>query len=208
MAIRFEDTPYAGLPGYTPANFSRDYEPQQFEDEKFIEEEISSLWLLRQQHVELVGTKRKVVRELDGNLGQLLYHAKLHLSKPGRSGGWSSWLNERKIHRTTADRLVRRFARSRGIELPHVAISEAKEPHEGQISVMACRAFRSVEKKLTTPMSRYLFIEVLVSKLGLSKESDETGTLVMRPDNAPAQERTPPVEPPMAVVEDEYEQVF
>jgi hypothetical protein len=183
MPVKFDHTLFAGVEGLTPANLSPNYDPKQFEDETFLEQEIGTLWTWRQQWVEEVGTRRKVVRDFDASLGQLLYHVKVLVAKPGRNGGWSSWLEERKIHRTTADRLIVRFARSRGIELPHVADSNVvAEPHEGQISTLAVGTAQRVERKLPSARSRFNFIDILAHRLGLTTERRTTGVHIADPD--------------------------
>jgi len=54
------------------------------------------------------------------------------LVKPGRNGGWSSWLADKKVARSSADRLVNRFAKSIAPKLPQGAVSE-QEPTEADI---------------------------------------------------------------------------
>ncbi len=208
MTMNWEETMFAGVEGLTPANLSPDYSTAEFEDENFLSSEINSLWAVRQQYDEGIKGHRTGIRKLDGALGQLLFNAKLLLAKPGRNGGWSSWLAERKIARATADRLVIRFAKSRDIDLKSTRES-INEPSEVEISKLVCTIAKRIEDKLTTQRSRYDLVCGLAHRLGLIITSDDAGLHIADP-SAPVTE--PPVQEPLAaassVEADAYHQVF
>jgi hypothetical protein len=69
--------------------------------------EISGLW---SSHVRAGGTIKRTaaeLRELRISLGAKLHQMKSLLSRPGRNGGWASFLAAQHIPLSTADRYVR-----------------------------------------------------------------------------------------------------
>jgi hypothetical protein len=184
--IRFEDSIFYGVPGWSEAVISPDYSKEELQDEKFLSETITELWTTRQHYSTEVKYERQCIRGLDSRLGQMFFQLKSILAKPGRNGGWSSWLAERNISRATADRLVVRFARSRGLynRLPHEA---SPEPTELQIKALCANIWPRCEKTLTTPQSRYAFLQCFLYRSGLAHDLHEHGTFLYEPGHEPAQ---------------------
>jgi hypothetical protein len=64
-----------------------------------------------EEHTKVQGSFRKSreeLKEVRDKLSRLLHEIKPLISRPGRGGGWSSFLAERQISRSTADALVRK----------------------------------------------------------------------------------------------------
>ena len=77
-------------------------------DEKYLSEEIDSLWANRQSYSRAIHAQKAEMRGFEKTLGEMLFTMKSILSKPGRGGGWSAWLKQRTIPipRASADRIV------------------------------------------------------------------------------------------------------
>ena len=137
----------------------------------FVPGEILYNWSARQNYRHIENVQKAEVLKLDVILGELLYRQKLKLSHLGRSGGWKSWLDEYKIPRATADRLVLEHAEYYSLtdELPHRNIAE---PLEGRICQSASRVSERVETMLTSPLSRMSFLRCLADLLELSVDYD------------------------------------
>lgn len=72
--------------------------------------EIKTLW---SDNVRLSSDRKataKELRQIRASLAERLYAMKSLLSRPGRGGQWRSWLKERGIPRSSADRLCDRHA--------------------------------------------------------------------------------------------------
>lgn len=171
----------APVPNWNPVTASGDFTEQELQDETFLTENIGHLWEWRQGYSIDAERNRKSIRGIDATLGQMFFNLKLILAKPGRNGGWSSWLAEHNISRSTADRLVRRFAKAHGIndKLSHDPISE---PTEVEVSKLSATVWRRVEGTLTTPRSRYDFLRCLMLRFGLTGTAQEHGVLLLDPD--------------------------
>jgi hypothetical protein len=184
--IKFEDTLFFGVPGYSPAVISPDYSIDELQDEKFLTETITELWTTRQLYSTEIKGERQCIRGIDSKLGQMMFQMKLILAKPGRGGGWSSWLVERGISRATADRLVNRFAKSRGLydQLSHEAVSA--EPTEIQINTLFASVWPRIERRLPTPRARYDFLRCYLYRSGLAHEWQNNGILVYEPGHEAA----------------------
>ena len=115
-----------------PALQSANCTPDELQNEAFLTDQIETLWRIRQCHANAIKTDLKGMRSVDKTLGHLLFQMKSLLVKPGRNGGWSSWLADKKVARSSADRLVNRFAKSIAPKLPQGAVSE-QEPTEADI---------------------------------------------------------------------------
>jgi hypothetical protein len=59
-----------------------------------------------------VKDSQRELRALGKTLGEALFFMKVLLATPGRNGKWSEFLRERKIPRTSGDRLVAAYERS------------------------------------------------------------------------------------------------
>ena len=102
------------------------------------------------------------------------------LVRPGRSGGWSSFLSSEGIAEATADRLVRKHEESND-QQANVVREEVSEP----TPVDAQRLFESVlprlRQRITTPRLAFELLLWFVGSSHLAHEWQEKGLLVLKP---------------------------
>ena len=127
----------------------------EYVDEQYLTEEIQNTWENRQSYARAINAQKAEVKAKDARLGEMLYTMKTVLSKPGRAGGWSSWLRERGIPRATADRLVSDAAKKLGIELPHEAI---QRPVDEAVQELFKSVYPRLRKVLTSAEAVDLFV--------------------------------------------------
>ncbi|MGO9338023.1 MAG: hypothetical protein ACLPH3_18095 [Terracidiphilus sp.] len=141
----------------------------------FLSGEIVNQWFQRKSiQREMTGLQAQVSR-MDGVLSGLLYEQKKRLSRLGRNGGWSTWLKQQKIPRSTADRLVLEHVEFFGLQ-HELLRRERAEPLVGNISIAACRTSDKFELMLKTPRSRFLFLTCLADRLGLAVDFGVDGS--------------------------------
>jgi hypothetical protein len=143
------------------------YQPLCPVEDQYVAGEIVTRWFHREQSRRLMNVHETEMLQLDAELAELLFRRKQMLSRLGRNGQWSLWLQQQKISRSTADRLVAQYAESHGLsdELRH---REILEPLQGNISVAAHRVFKRLKNMLKTPRARMIFIRVLADLFQLS----------------------------------------
>jgi hypothetical protein len=81
-------------------------------NEDAIAHDIELLWLAHRAMQITVTDYRQELRLLGQTLGEALFFMKILLARPGRNGKWSEFLREKKISRTSGDRLVHAYERS------------------------------------------------------------------------------------------------
>jgi hypothetical protein len=151
-------------------------------NEQYLTEQIDELWLAHQTYNGAIRSQKSEMRSLDATLSEMLYTMKAVLSRPGRSGGWSEFLRERRIPRASADRLVARYQRKLGEEN---CLTEAiAEPTEEDVQRFFSVVWPRLHKKLTTCESVYWFIANLVAASGAGHEFRDGGILVL---NSPSE---------------------
>lgn len=152
-------------------------------DDEFLAGETVLAWSNRRHSAALMNHYKAEVEQADAVLAPLLYRMKRRLSRLGRGGRWHAWLKQNRIERSCADRLVLSYAESLGrrYELPSRYIPA---PLEGDVCLAAGRACKRVEKKLTTPRSKMVFLSVLANLLDMSVDWDQEG-LRMKPQPPP-----------------------
>jgi hypothetical protein len=143
-------------------------------------QEISTLW---SDHVRLSTSRKataKELRQIRAILAERLHAMKSLLARPGRGGQWRSWLRERGIPRSTADRLCDRHAEtvSTWNNVPTGAIPE---PTEADVERLFDSVYSHLVKRLTTPWSAYQFARLFVGTFNLPHEERENGLLVLDP---------------------------
>ena len=148
----------------------------EFVNEQDLTEQIDQLWLEHQTCNSAIRSQKSHARSVDSTLGGMLYTMKAVLSRPGRSGGWSEFLRERRIPRASADRLVARYQRSLGEDN---CLTEAiNEPTEESVRRFFTVVWPRLHKKLTTRESVYWFITDLVAASDVDHEFRDGGILV------------------------------
>jgi hypothetical protein len=141
--------------------------------------EISELW---SAHVRAEGTiKRTIVelRTLRLNLGEQLYRMKKLLSRPGRNGGWASFLAAQNIPLSTADRSVRRYEAS--LDMPAGNVTTDQISQVAEVREMFQALWPRLRRALRTQAMVFEFICLLTDACGKSgRELREDGILVFR----------------------------
>jgi hypothetical protein len=105
------------------------------------------------------------------------------LSRPdaGRGGQWRSWLRERGIPRSTADRLVARHAETLCADGENVPTGAISEPAKPTAEKLAETVWPSLKKVLTTGESVVQFIGCIVTASGVAHEWREEGLVIFNP---------------------------
>ncbi|MGA3315451.1 MAG: hypothetical protein ABSC64_03320 [Candidatus Korobacteraceae bacterium] len=144
-------------------------------------EEVNILWT---EHVRVSGTKKASAMELRivrAQLAEKLFNMKQVLSRPGRSGQWRGWLEEVKIPRSTADRLVERHAEISGDAIGNVP-SGAIAP-EQQVEGLVKSMLPRLRRVLTSPQMAYQYVVGVIKEFDLYCETTEGGILLARPSS-------------------------
>jgi hypothetical protein len=143
---------------------------------EYLSGEIIRMWFNRKcLRREMVSQEAELLK-IDGVLSGLFYDQKRRLSRLGRNGGWSKWLKQNKIPRSTADRLVLEHVEFFGLqhELPH---REQIEPLEGNVCLAACRTSDKFEQTLKTPRSKMMFLRCLADRFGFEVDVEPDGSV-------------------------------
>lgn len=141
---------------------SGSYRPLCSVDDAYVAGEAVTRWFHREQSRRLRDLHESEMLMFDAELAELLFRMKQKLSQLGRNGGWSLWLRQQKIQRSTADRLVIQYASSYGLtdELRHRDIAA---PLEANVCLAANRTSKRLKNMLNTPRSRMAFVGTLAN---------------------------------------------
>jgi hypothetical protein len=143
-------------------------------------EEISSLW---SEHTRLSADRKvtsKELRLLRARLAQTLHQMKALLARPGRGGEWRGWLRQQGIPRSSADRLVARYAETlgtnKGEELHNGAIPESPEDSAEKLATAVWSS--SLKKVLVTGESVFQFLASIAQISGIPHERRQEGLMI------------------------------
>jgi hypothetical protein len=155
---------------------SGSYRPMCPVDDEYVAGEIVNRWFHREQARRLKDQHEAEMLGFDATLGELLYRRKQMLCRLGRNGGWSLWLRQQKISRSTADRLVAQYAESyrQTDQLHH---REIAEPLEANVCLAASRVCKRLKNMLNTPRSRISLVKALADMFGLNVEYGEANSV-------------------------------
>jgi hypothetical protein len=149
--------------------------------------EISTLW---SDHVRLSADRKvtsKELRLLRARLAQRLCEMKTLLARPGRGGEWRGWLRQHGIPRSSADRLVARYAETlctdTGEELPTGAIPEPAMPTAEKLAAAVWSS--SLRKVLVTGESVFQFLASIAQISGIPHEQRDEGLMIFNPVPVP-----------------------
>ena len=78
--------------------------------------EIADMWRVHTQSRAALHKTRAQLKQIQTELSRRLHELKSVLSRPGRGGSWSSFLEAQAIPRSTADRLVRNHEKALNTE--------------------------------------------------------------------------------------------
>ena len=146
-------------------------------NEVAIAQEIASMWETNRSMKLSVKDSQKELQKLSRTLGEALFFMKVLLAKPGRNGKWSEFLRERKISRTSGDRLVAAYERSLS---PNANCTDGaiQSLTQGEVRKLCSAVWSRVSRRLTTSESLYWFIRDFVLVSGARHELRENGILV------------------------------
>jgi hypothetical protein len=150
------------------------------ETERNLADEIRQLWAVHVAAKTTVRQTREELKTLRQRLGERLCAMKLLLAKPGRNGGWSSFLRSQGIAKATADRLVRKHEETTSPH-PNIVSEEISEPSRDDVGRFLDALWPKMERKLPTPRSAYYFLWWFIGYSGLPYEMQKNGILVINP---------------------------
>jgi hypothetical protein len=129
-------------------------------------ERIRNSWNQHQFNKMSVAKKRGYLKILRLQLSAELYTYKTHLVRAGRAGGWASFLRERDIPLSTADRYAKQHESSLAPSEEQLLTEEIKAPTLEDISKLVKKLEPKLRRVLTTPESVTQFMSGLEVILG------------------------------------------
>ncbi len=145
-------------------------------------QEIDTLWT---EHTRLSASRKTTARELRqmrAALAERLAAMKSLLSRPGRGGQWRSWLRERHIPRSTADRLAARHAESLGSDNGNVPTGAIPEPvMNGAGAKLAEGLWPKLQTVLKADASVVEFLATIAKLSGVAHEWRSKGLMIFNP---------------------------
>jgi hypothetical protein len=120
--------------------------------------EIADMWRIHTQSQAALHKTRAELKQIRTELSQRLHELKAVLSRPGRAGGWSSFLDAQAIPRSTADRLVRNHEKALNTEGGNCASEQIPEPTDVIVRRYFSALWPRLSRILTTRESIELFI--------------------------------------------------
>jgi hypothetical protein len=166
--------------------------PVEPEAEFTLSNQIDQLWA---RHAEVNSTKKASAAELRvlrQELSERLYSMKSLLCSTGRNSRWRGWLRERAIPRSTADRLVSRYAELLG---DSANILGGDISSEETLERLLNNTLKRLSDSLNDNGAKYRFLRSLVERLGLQVEDDDWGFAVLEPETVDGSENQPPPDP-------------
>ena len=122
--------------------------------------EIEQLWQVHSNAQTSLNRSRAEVKVVRDDLSRRLHELKAVLSRPGRGGAWSSFLQVQKIPRSTADRLVRGHEKKLVSE-QNCTAEQIVEPTEVTVRRYLQGLWPRLSRVLTTSEAVALFIAAL-----------------------------------------------
>jgi hypothetical protein len=136
-------------------------------DEPQLIGEISDLWRIHVQTQGALRKSREDIKQIRSDLAKRLHELKAVLSRPGRGGAWSSFLETQKIPRSTADRLVRGHEKTIAGQDGNCTTEQISEPNE----VVVRRYCRGLWPRLSRVLTNADLVELFVIELWRTAES-------------------------------------
>lgn len=133
-------------------------------DERQLIGEISDLWQIHAQTQGALRKSREEIKQIRTDLSKRLHELKAVLSRPGRGGAWSSFLESQKIPRSTADRLVRGHEKASTVQEGNCPSEQIPEPKD----VVVRRYCRGLWPKLSKVLTNTDLMEIFVAELRLT----------------------------------------
>lgn len=165
------------------------------ETEQTLATEIAQLWAVHTDTQSVVKKTQQELKTIRQSLGGRLYAMKQILARPGRAGQWSSFLEQRGISRTTADRLVAGYVKLLGTD-ENGTTGAIPELSDEQIADLAKAVWKKLGKKLGTKRAAYTFLGRLIAESGVGSfkftRADQRGLALVHPETDSAPQVTAP----------------
>lgn len=166
------------------------------QDPCFLYAEIHRLWELHQRYDGDVKAEKTKLTQVGKSLGETLFAMKMLYVRVGRNGRWSSLLREIRMNRATADRLVNRYAESKGLPVNRLSEAATFLPPDAEVSRLTAALWPKIEKALHSPLAYYWFVSALAEKSGLEMSSSPEGITILDP-NCVTQRTVAPIPAPV-----------
>jgi hypothetical protein len=151
-------------------------------NEDQLSQEIKLLWSAHAKTKNETRQSRQELTKLRRELGKQLCQFKSLLVRTGRSGGWSAFLRDQNIPRTTAERYIEK----------HERLLQPSNCPSGTVTGLSTDSVAELIKKLrprlirhlTTPEAVYKFFTEIISEFPLATvEFTSRGFEVLQPEN-------------------------
>jgi hypothetical protein len=146
----------------TIESLTTDFTPETMGSQNELGEAITNLWAAHANAKIAARATNEELRALRAKLGERLSEMKQILAKPGRGGQWSSFLEERRIPRATADRLVARHQRSLNPDANCVT-EDVSEPTDEDVQKLFIAVWPKLRRILRSRQSVDLFVRLLTA---------------------------------------------
>jgi hypothetical protein len=123
--------------------------------------EIADMWRVHTQSRAALHKTRAELKQIRTELSQRLHELKSVLSRPGRGGAWSSFLDAQAIPRSSADRLVRAHEKTISAEPENCLDEQIPEPTDVVVRRYVHALWPRLSKVLTTRDSVQVFVAEL-----------------------------------------------
>jgi hypothetical protein len=142
------------------------------EEEVMLAERIRRSWGSHQLRKLSIAKSRDELKALRLRLAADFYSYKTHLVRVGRGGGWASFLRERDIPLSTADRYVKHHEISLAPSEGKLLTEEIKDPTKEEIANLVKKLEPKLRSVLTTPESVTQFMAELAVALNRSESAE------------------------------------
>ncbi len=171
------DTNIQATPDQVPVN-QPDYADLAAQgNEEIIAHDIACMWETHRAMQGSVKDSKMELQKLGKTLGEALFYMKVVLARPGRNGKWAEFLREKKIPRTSGDRLVNAYERSLHPDAKSTA-GAIQSPTQDEVRKLCSAVWSKVSTKLSTSESVFWFIRDFALVSGARHEPHEGGILV------------------------------
>jgi len=151
-------------------------------NEDQLSQEIKLLWSAHAKTKNETRQSRQELTKLRAELGNQLNQFKTLLVRTGRSGGWSAFLREQNIPRTTAERYIEKHERLlQPSNCPSGTVTHTSIDSVDELIKKLCP---KLVRHLTTPEAVYQFFKEIISEFPMATvEFTSRGFEVLQPES-------------------------
>jgi hypothetical protein len=120
--------------------------------------EIAEMWRIHTQAHTSLHKTRAELKQIRAEFSRRLHELKSVLSRPGRGGAWSGFLESQQIPRSTADRLVRGYEKTIAAEGENCTSEQIPESTDVLVRRYFSALWPRLSRILTTPESIEMFV--------------------------------------------------